>query len=229
MLDSLSLFFGALLDATIGPNMFIPGEPFLIAAGYQLHQGIIWGVVAALSGSWLGDQFSYALGRLYGPQASRKLTRRWSRLRRPVARCRLLMQTRGTTLLVFARLLGPVAWFVAFMAGSSRIGWQRFAVFSFIGLLVGGGQFVMAGYLLAAGAESWLPVGAIQQFLIEHQLLLWSVSIAVLFHLLAWKRGLSHRWMRSAVVLLLCLAVANINYSDGGVLLTVESAVIAVI
>ena len=45
MLETISLFFGSLLDATIGPNLFVPGEPFLLAAGYQLHQGVIWGVV----------------------------------------------------------------------------------------------------------------------------------------------------------------------------------------
>ena len=43
MLETISLFFGALLDSTIGPNLFVPGEPFLLAAGYQLHEGVIWG------------------------------------------------------------------------------------------------------------------------------------------------------------------------------------------
>ncbi len=52
MLEAISLFFGAFLDATIGPNLFVPGEPFLLAAGYQLHQGVIWGVVAVLLGGF---------------------------------------------------------------------------------------------------------------------------------------------------------------------------------
>ena len=50
MEGAVSLFFGALMDALIGPNLFVPGEPFLLAAGYQLHQGIVTGVLAVLLG-----------------------------------------------------------------------------------------------------------------------------------------------------------------------------------
>ena len=66
MFEGASLFIGALLDALIGPNLFVPGEPFLIAAGYQLHQGIITGVFAVLLGGFLGDQASYFIGRKVG-------------------------------------------------------------------------------------------------------------------------------------------------------------------
>ncbi|WP_196333650.1 DedA family protein, partial [Vibrio campbellii] len=117
MLEAISLFFGALLDATIGPNLFVPGEPFLLAAGYQLHQGVIWGVVAVLLGGWFGDQLSYFIGKRSGAKAQKKLIRWQAKTRRPIARCRLLMKKRGNTILIFARLLGPVAWVVPFMAG----------------------------------------------------------------------------------------------------------------
>ena len=80
MLEAISLFFGAFLDATIGPNLFVPGEPFLLAAGYQLHQGIIWGVIAVLIGGWLGDQLSYFIGKHSGSKAQRKLIR-WQALK----------------------------------------------------------------------------------------------------------------------------------------------------
>lgn len=55
MFEGFSLFIGALLDALIGPNLFVPGEPFLIAAGYQLHQGVVTGVFAVLLGGFIGD------------------------------------------------------------------------------------------------------------------------------------------------------------------------------
>lgn len=39
MFEGIGLFFGALGDALIGPNLFVPGEPFFIAAGYQAYSG----------------------------------------------------------------------------------------------------------------------------------------------------------------------------------------------
>lgn len=100
MLEAISLFFGAFLDATIGPNLFVPGEPFLLAAGYQLHQGIIWGVIAVLVGGWLGDQLSYFIGKRSGSKAQRKLIRWQAKTKRPIARCRLLMKKRGNAILI---------------------------------------------------------------------------------------------------------------------------------
>ncbi len=60
------LFVGALLDALIGPNLIVPGEPFLLAAGYQLHAGHISGVIAVFLGGLIGDQSSYWIGYRYG-------------------------------------------------------------------------------------------------------------------------------------------------------------------
>ncbi|MEF1187619.1 DedA family protein, partial [Vibrio sinaloensis] len=110
MEGAVSLFFGALMDALIGPNLFVPGEPFLLAAGYQLHQGVISGVFAVLLGGLIGDQASYFIGRRLGKPAQRKLLNWQPKTRRPIARCRHLMATKGNAILVFARLLGPVAW-----------------------------------------------------------------------------------------------------------------------
>jgi hypothetical protein len=36
-MDILILFGGAFLDALIGPNLIVMGEPFLLAAGYLLQ------------------------------------------------------------------------------------------------------------------------------------------------------------------------------------------------
>ena len=55
------LFGGSFFDALIGPNLFVPGEPFFLAAGYQLNQGLLTGAIAVLFGALLGDQLSFAI------------------------------------------------------------------------------------------------------------------------------------------------------------------------
>ena len=212
MLEAISLFFGAFLDATIGPNLFVPGEPFLLAAGYQLHQGIIWGVIAVLIGGWLGDQLSYFIGKRSGSKAQRKLIRWQAKTKRPIARCRLLMKKRGNAILIFARLLGPVAWVMPFMAGSVNVSWKRFTICSSIGLILGVGQFVVAGYLLAAGLQTWLPLDSLKLILIEHKLLIASVLVAVTFTVVAWKKNWSRKWTKSLTALVLCLVAANYGH-----------------
>ena len=122
------------------------------------------------------------------------------------------MKKRGNTILIFARLLGPVAWVVPFMAGSVNVGWKRFTVCSSIGLILGVGQFVVAGYLLAAGLNTWVPLDSIKFILVEHKLLIASVLIASVFALVAWKKNWSRKWMKSLTALVFCLVAANYGH-----------------
>lgn len=212
MFEGFSLFLGAFLDALIGPNLFVPGEPFLIAAGYQLHHGVWGGVLAVLVGGLLGDQFSYLIGHKFGLSAQRKLTHWQPKTRRPVARCRLLMAKKGNYILAFARLLGPVAWVVPFIAGTSKIRWRRFSLYSVIGLILGVGQFVIWGYLLAYGLEKFPMVNEVKIFIVEHQYSLLAVSVTILFLYI----GLKCKWrfmvIKTLVAFLVTMLVANYSY-----------------
>ncbi|MGF1909833.1 LssY C-terminal domain-containing protein [Vibrio kasasachensis] len=181
MFDETSLFIGALLDALIGPNLFVPGEPFLIAAGYQLQQGIWAGVFAVLLGGLLGDQASYWIGRYVGVSAQRKLIQWQPKTRRPVARCRHLMYKKGNYVLALARLLGPIAWVVPFMAGTNKVAWGRFTLFGSLGLLLGVGQFVMWGVVLAYGVERFPIFDQVKLVIAEHQLILISIVLSLIF------------------------------------------------
>lgn len=183
MLETFGLFLGALFDAVIGPNLFVAGEPFLLAAGYQLHQGECYGVIAVLLGGFLGDQTSFFIGRHFGTVVRKKIITWQPRTRRTVARCRLLMKKNGNKVLTFARLLGPVAWVVPFLAGTERIGWRRFTLFSFAGLILGVGQFVVWGWILAAGAERFLFLMRIEAFFVANNriMLLIALSACLLF------------------------------------------------
>ncbi|HAS62281.1 MAG TPA: hypothetical protein DCS35_06705, partial [Vibrio sp.] len=181
MFDGMSLFLGALLDALIGPNLFVPGEPFLIAAGYQLQQGVWTGVFAVILGGLLGDQASYWIGRYVGMPAQKKLIAWQPKTRRPIARCRHLMHKKGNYVLAFARLLGPVAWVVPFIAGTNKVTWGRFTLFGSIGLLMGVGQFVMWGFLLAYGVERFPLLSQVKLIVVEHKLILMAIALSLVF------------------------------------------------
>ncbi len=211
MYDSMTLFIGALLDTLIGPNLFVPGEPFLIAAGFQLHQGIWVGVVAVVMGGLLGDQLSYFIGRRFGRNAQRRLIKWQPKTRRPIARCRLLLQRKGNAVLMFARLLGPVAWIVPFIAGVNQISWRRFSVFATIGLFLGVGQFVLWGYLLSYGLEAFPWFNDVKVFVIEHKQFIITFFTVIVILATAYK----YQWKNSrqkSIVVILC-AVIYLNYS----------------
>ncbi|MGF1901647.1 LssY C-terminal domain-containing protein [Aliivibrio sifiae] len=211
MYDSMTLFIGALLDALIGPNLFVPGEPFLIAAGFQLHQGIWGGVAAVVMGGLLGDQLSYFIGRRFGRNAQRRLIKWQPKTRRPIARCRLLLQRKGNAVLMFARLLGPVAWIVPFIAGVNQISWRRFSVFATIGLFFGVGQFVLWGYLLSYGLEAFPWFNDVKVFVIEHKQFIITFFTVIVILATAYK----YQWKNSrqkSIVVILC-AVIYLNYS----------------
>lgn len=211
MFEGFSLFFGALLDALIGPNLFVPGEPFLLAAGYQLQQGIITGVIAVLLGGFIGDQVSYLIGRRLGNPAQRKLIRWQSKTRRPIARCRHLMAKKGNYVLAFARLLGPIAWVVPFIAGSQKISWARFSLYSTIGLLLGVGQFVAWGYLLGYGIDNFPILNEAKVFLVEHKAILIAVGASVGFYLIG--RKLRWRLMFTKFTAFFLISILYANYA----------------
>lgn len=211
MFEGFSLFVGALLDALIGPNLFVPGEPFLLAAGYQLQQGIITGVIAVLLGGFIGDQVSYLIGQRLGNPAQKKLIRWQPKTRRPIARCRHLMAKKGNYVLAFARLLGPIAWVVPFIAGSQKISWARFSLYSTIGLFLGVGQFVAWGYLLGYGIDNLPILNEAKVFLVEHKAILIAIGASVGFYLIG--RKLRWRLMFTKFTAFLLASVLYANYA----------------
>ncbi|WP_193778065.1 LssY C-terminal domain-containing protein [Psychrobacter sp. FDAARGOS_221] len=213
------LLLGAFFDAVIGINLFVHGEPFLLTAGYQLFHGSWLGVLAVAMGGLIGDQTSFFIGRKMGANAQRWLMGWQPKTKRPIARFRLLMQTQGNFLLMFARLLGPVAWVVPFLAGSQQVKWQRFSLFSSIGLVLGVGLWVFWGYLLASGIDTSLLLfpylsgwwAELNIFLIEHQ----SALIILLLVLLVM---LSHRlwsipYYKTSLIMVLLGGIGWQNYS----------------
>ncbi|MEZ9232992.1 LssY C-terminal domain-containing protein [Vibrio amylolyticus] len=209
-LGMISLFMGAMLDALIGPNLFVPGEPFLIAAGYQLHQGVWLGAVLVFTGGWTGEQASYWIGRAMGKGAQRKLTRWLPKSRKTIARVRLFMFRNERSVLIFSRLLGPIAWVVPFLAGVNRIPCLRFTFLSGIGLILGVGQFIILGYLLSYGVESISFVSDILLFGQEHLYSLLVIASTLLFIIIGFYN--KWRWLSLKAGVLFTIAALLANY-----------------
>ncbi|MGF1777092.1 LssY C-terminal domain-containing protein [Vibrio nomapromontoriensis] len=211
MFETFGLFLGSLLDATIGPNLFVPGEPFMIAAGYQLYSGGYLALLAVLLGGLLGDQLSYFIGRQYGFNLQKRLLTWQPKVRRPLARCRLMMKRNTFLILAFSRLLGPVAWVVPFMAGSNHIEWRKFSLYASIGLLLGIGQFVVWGYLLAAGIDNIPIFGEVSEFLFEHKYTLGVALLTIVMTYVGFKK--QWRYLGFKALSGFLIGMLTLNYS----------------
>ncbi|CAK1867807.1 membrane-associated protein [Vibrio crassostreae] len=209
MFDGLGLFLGALGDALIGPNLFVPGEPFFIAAGFQLYSGAWMALVLVMLGGLLGDQLSYFIGYKYGAKAQRRLIKFRPKTKRLIARCRYLVAHKGTYIILFARLLGPIAWVVPFIAGSHRVQWRNFSALAVIGLALGGGQFVAWGMLLAHGVENFPWLNSLKIFISEHHSLIVGVFAVLVFTIIGYRMKWRRLVLKSSALLLAWVLFAN--------------------
>lgn len=149
----LTLFLGAFLDATLGFCFFVFGEAFFMMAGGLLFtSNAWWAVITVLVGAYGADQTGYFIGRQMRPWFHRFVLARRSR-RAVLRKTRRLLRLHGIKAVAASRLLGPVAWFMPPVCGSAGMPWQRFAVGSACGVLLGAGMFILLGYLAAWGAE----------------------------------------------------------------------------
>ncbi|OAN13209.1 hypothetical protein A3K86_16260 [Photobacterium jeanii] len=171
------LFVGSFMDALIGPNLVVPGEPFFLAAGFQLNQGIMTGVIAVIIGAIIGDQLSFAIGQTMGSKGQRQLRRRFPKTRRATAKAKLALKKYGMVIVVAARLLGPIAWVMPFLAGSYRMTWWKFSACSLVGVTLGVGQFIFAGAMMGHGISLLPNADSIWLFVQEHWLLFTTLTI----------------------------------------------------
>ncbi|MGB1321449.1 MAG: LssY C-terminal domain-containing protein [Vibrio gallaecicus] len=209
MFEGFSLFLGALADALIGPNLFVPGEPFFIAAGYQLYQGAWSAVLFVMIGGLVGDQLSYFIGLHCGQRVQRKIILVQPKTKRLIARCRYLMAKRGSYIIMFARLLGPIAWIVPFIAGSHKVKWRSFSVFSIVGLILGGGQFIIWGLILAHGVEHFPLLNEAKIFVVEHQITLLALVLVTLMGIIGYRYRWRYLFAKVSVLLVTLLVYCN--------------------
>lgn len=134
---------------------FLEGETFVIFAGAAASQGLLnayWLVVAAWTGSFLGDQLYFLLGRKYG----HRLLKRFPKLQGGVNVALDMLHKYHVGFILSFRFIYGVRNFSSLAMGMSMISWPRFAALNFIAAGLWANCFVWAGYLLGVAFEAVL-------------------------------------------------------------------------
>lgn len=125
---------------------FFEGETIVILAGVAAHLGLLelqWVILAALAGSFGGDQFYYYLGRHWGPKIIAKRLS-WQEGAEKVYR---LLHRHQYFLILTFRFYYGLRNVTPFAVGSARVPRIRFFVLNLIGAIVWAVSFAYAGYL----------------------------------------------------------------------------------
>jgi membrane-associated protein len=133
-------------------GFFLPGDSLLFAAGLlvatDVLQSSIWLVIALIFvAAVAGNVSGYAIGYKAGPAIFRRPE---SRLFRPeyVEKTSEFFARYGGMALVLARFTPIVRTFIPVMAGTSRMPFRRFVLFSLLGGLVWSASMTLLGYYL---------------------------------------------------------------------------------
>lgn len=159
---SISQFVGGLVTSAGYPAVFalvgaeslgipLPGETALIIASiyagdtHRLSPWLIFAVAAAGAvigdniGYWIGIKGGYRLARRYGPKV------RFDESKLKLAR--YLFDRQGAKLVFFGRFVSVLRTYAAFLAGTTRMRWPRFAVANAAGGILWAAIYTWLGYL----------------------------------------------------------------------------------
>ena len=174
----LVVFFGVTLE---GAGMPLPGETVLIAAGALVHRGVLdFGdtLFFGMFGAVVGSQIGYWVGRLGG----RPFVLRWGRyvLITPerLGQAEAFFARHGGRAVFLARFVAGLRVFAALVAGTSRMPWGKFALYSLLGGTVWAAAAVSLGYFL------WASISLVEHWVGRASLLL--VATLILGLLLRW-------------------------------------------
>ena len=168
---------------------FLEGETILILGAIAAHLGylnIFWVMVVGFTGTLIGDQFYFYLGRRHGQAALKKFPH-WEARADKVLR---LLQRHGTWIILGYRFMYGLRTVGAFVIGASPVSTLKFVVLNIIGAVIWVLTVAGAGYLFGNAVE--LLIGEIKHY--EIVLLITIATIATLIwlvHLYRSRRSLT--------------------------------------
>jgi membrane protein DedA with SNARE-associated domain len=204
----LGLVIVAFLDTLPGIGFFVYGEFAFVGAGAILGSGgTIIPIVAVLIAAWLGDMAGFILGQRLGPKSLPRFLKPLKR-RRAMRWAKRSINRHGAWFVVLSRLLGPVAWITPFVAGSLGMSRLSFGAAAGLGVLLGGGQFILLG---ALGATFFDPIWT---FIMAHWgvIALGIMGLGLAFMIWRWVRGPVLRMALITGAILTLLVSVNLIY-----------------
>ena len=142
------LFGLSFAETLIGVGFFVYGEIIFLPAAVLAGAGVlnIWLVCAVLwVGGIAGDAASFWIGRRYGAQFLARGNHPWMRLAEEKGK--QFFEKHGPRAAFLARFMGPLSWVTPFFAGMHGMEYRRFFFYNTPGVILGIGQFILAGYL----------------------------------------------------------------------------------
>lgn len=127
----------------------VPSETAVITGGALASNGdlsLALVLLCAAAGAFMGDNFTYGLGKVFGERLSDRLFR-GKRAQETLTRAERLLEERGTTLILAARFVPGGRTATTFTCGLIRYVWRRFLVLTAI---------AATGWALYAGLLGYL-------------------------------------------------------------------------
>ncbi len=136
---------------------FLEGETFIIVLGYLAQEGTyhinIWLVMLfALLGSFVGDQFYFYIGRIYG----KPLLQRWPGMEKKIAWAFHMVHDHQTIFILTFRFIYGVRNISPFVIGMSGVSRVKYFILNLIAATVWANTFAWGGYFLGVAMGEWL-------------------------------------------------------------------------
>jgi len=135
----------------------LPGETMVIAAGiyagatHHLQIGLVAAVAAAAA--ILGDNVGYGLGYWGGHELLERYGKYVRINQRRIKLGQYVFQRHGGKVVFFGRFISILRTYAAFLAGTNRMPWLRFALFNAAGGIIWSCIYAFAAYFLGGAIE----------------------------------------------------------------------------
>ncbi|OYD07701.1 DedA family protein [Paludifilum halophilum] len=139
----------------------LPDEIMMTFIGYLSSVGYLnlsFTFISALAGSAGGISISYFLGCQLGYPFLKRYGNKFFITRRRLRMAQLLFRKYGNWVLFFGYFIPGVRHVTAYMAGISKMGWGRFAVYAYFGAFTWCATFIGLGFLLGSHWEKLFEV-----------------------------------------------------------------------
>ena len=99
--------------------------------------------------AWSGDLTSYTIGYFKGNQCQQVVLNKFPQAARHHNKALGHLDKYGCFAIFIGRFLGPVSWFLPFLAGCNQFSIYRFGIASLAGCMFATAQFIVIGFMIS--------------------------------------------------------------------------------